>query len=67
MAETSTTLIVIFIVIASFCITGCIIATMLTYLSYFKQKKEYENEIEHLKKERDICRQMLKRRNTPDG
>lgn len=67
MAETSTMLIVIFIVIASFCVSGCIIATMLTYLSYFKQKKEYENEIEHLKKERDVCKMLLKRRNMKDG
>lgn len=58
---------IIFLIIACASIVGCIIATLLVWLDYFKMKKEYEEEIEHLKKEVRACRLILKKRSTQDG
>lgn len=58
---------IIFLIIACACIFGCVISTMLVFLHYQKMKKEWENEIEHIKKERNVCLDLLKRRNTQDG
>lgn len=60
-------MVIIFVIIATVCIFGCAISTMLVYIDYNKMKKEYEKEIEHLKEERNICRLMLQKRNIQDG
>ena len=63
------TLLVIFIIVATGCIFGCVISTMLVYFDYYKMKRNMKEEIEHLKKERNICRQLLiqKGENIHDG
>lgn len=63
------TLLVIFIIVATGCIVGCVISTMLVYFDYYKMKRNMKEEIEHLKKERDVCRQLLiqKGENIHDG
>lgn len=60
-------LVVIFLVVATVCIVGCVIATLLVYLDYFKKKKEYEEEIEHMKEEVRVCRLILQKRHTQGG
>lgn len=60
-------MVVIFLIVATICIFGCVIATMLVFIDYNKMKKGYENEIKYLEEERRICRSLLKKRNTPDG
>lgn len=60
-------MVVIFLVVATVCIVGCVIATLLVYLDYFKKKKEYEEEIEHMKEEVRVCRLILQKRHTHGG
>lgn len=63
------TLLIIFIIVATGCIVGCVISTVLVYFDYYKMKRNMKEEIEHLKKERNICRQLLiqKGENIQDG
>ena len=65
--DANSVMIVIFMVITAFSVAMCCLATLFIYLDYFKKKKEYEKEIKHIKEERDVCRSMLKKRNTQDG
>lgn len=60
-------MVIIFIIVTAFSVAVCCLATLFIYLDYFKRKREYEKEIEHLKEERDICRSMLQRRSIQDG
>ena len=58
----NTTMIVIFMCITTFCTVFCIIATLLCYMDYMKQKRESRAEIEHLKAEVRACRELLRRK-----
>lgn len=60
--QANTTMIVIFMCITSFCTVFCIIATLLCYMDYMKQKRASREEIAHLKTEVRACRELLKRR-----
>lgn len=62
----NTTMIVIFMCITSFCTVFCIIATLLCYIDYMKQKRASREEIAHLKTEVRACRELLKRRAKSD-
>lgn len=62
MAMANVTMIVIFMCITSFCTVFCIIATLLCYIDYMKQKRASREEIAHLKTEVRACRELLKRR-----
>lgn len=60
MAITAT--LMIFIIIISASVLICIVATMLCYLDYMKQKRTSAEEIEHLHEEVRACRELLKRK-----
>lgn len=60
------TMIVIFMCITTFCTVFCIIATLLCYMDYMKQKRESRAEIEHLKAEVRACRELLRKRAKSD-
>ena len=60
--QANTTMIVIFMCITSFCTVFCIIATLLCYMDYMKQKRASREEIAHLRTEVRACRELLKRR-----
>lgn len=60
--QANTTMIVIFICITAFCTVFCIIATLLCYMDYKKQKRESREEIAHLKTEVRACRELLRKR-----
>jgi len=62
----NTTMIVLFMCITTFCTVFCIIATLLCYIDYRKQKRESREEIAHLKTEIRACRELLKRRAKSD-
>lgn len=64
--QANTTMIVIFMCITSFCTVFCIIATLLCYMDYMKQKRASREEIAHLKTEVRACRELLKRRAKSD-
>lgn len=55
-----TTMMIVYITISSTCVIGCIIATLLCYCDYMKQKREARTEIEHLKAEVRACRNLLR-------
>jgi hypothetical protein len=58
----NTTMIVVFVCIAGFCTVSCIIATLLFYFDFVKQRRESREEIAHLHAEVRVCRELLKRR-----
>lgn len=60
--QANTTMIVIFMCITSFCTVFCIIATLLCYMDYMKQKRASREEIAHLKTEVRTCRELLRKR-----
>ena len=60
--QANTTMIVIFMCITSFCTVFCIIATLLCYMDYMKQKRASREEIAHLKTEVRACRELLRKR-----
>lgn len=60
--QANTTMIVIFMCITTFCTVFCIIATLLCYMDYMKQKRASRAEIEHLKAEVRACRELLRRK-----
>lgn len=60
MAITAT--LIIFIIIISASVLICIVATMLCYLDYMKQKRKNEEEIEHLHEEIRAVRELLRRK-----
>ena len=55
-----TTLMIVYITISTACVIGCIIATLLCYCDYMKQKHEARAEVEHLKAEVRACRELLR-------
>ena len=57
-----TTLMIVYITISTACVIGCIVATLLRYCDYMKQKHEARAEVEHLKAEVRACRELLKRK-----
>lgn len=57
MAITAT--LTVFIVILAVSVVICIVATMLTYLDYMRQKRGFEAEIEHMREEVRACRKLL--------
>lgn len=57
MAITAT--LMIFIIIISASVLICIVATMLCYLDYMRQKRGFEAEIEHMREEVRACRKLL--------
>jgi uncharacterized Fe-S cluster-containing radical SAM superfamily protein len=61
-----TTMMILYLVISTACVIGCIAATLLCYMDYMKQKRESRAEIEHLKAEVRACRELLKRRAKSD-
>ena len=54
------TMMIIYITVSTACVVGCIIATMLCYLDYMKQKRESAAEVEHLRAEVRACRELLR-------
>lgn len=60
--QANTTMIVIFMCVTAFCTVLCIIATLLCYMDYMKQKRASREEIAHLRTEVRACRELLKRR-----
>ena len=61
-------LMVIFLIICVVSIFTCIILTMRVYFEHIKMKKELEDEIKHIRKERDTCLELLRRKgDTPHG
>lgn len=64
--QANTTMIVIFMCVTTFCTVFCIIATLLCYMDYMKQKRASREEIAHLKTEARACRELLKRRTKSD-
>jgi len=61
-----TTMMVLYLVISTACVIGCIAATLLCYMDYMKQKRASREEIAHLKTEVRACRELLKRRAKSD-
>lgn len=57
MAITAT--LTVFIIVLAVSVMICIVATMLTYLDYMRQKRGFEAEIEHMREEVRICRKLL--------
>lgn len=55
-----TTMMIVYITISTTCVIGCIIATLLCYCDYMKQKSEARAEVEHLKAEVRACRKLLR-------
>lgn len=66
MAMANVTVIVFFMCVTAFCTVLCIIATLLCYMDYMKQKRASREEIAHLKTEVRACRELLKRRAKSD-
>lgn len=64
--QANTTMIVIFMCITTFCTVFCIIAALLCYMDYRKQKRESREEIAHLKNEVRACRELLRKRAKSD-
>lgn len=62
MAMANVTMIVIFMCVTTFCTVFCIIATLLCYMDYRKQKRASREEIAHLKTEVRACRELLRKR-----
>lgn len=60
-------MVIIFLIVATVCVVGCVIATLIVYMDYFKKKKEYEEDMEHLKEEVRVCRSILQKRHTQGG
>ena len=60
--EAFQTMMVLYITVSTACVVGCIVATMLVYLDYMRQKRARTAEVEHLKEEVRVCRELLKRR-----
>ena len=56
---------IIYITVSTACVIGCIIATMLCYLDFVRQKRENAAEVEHLRAEVRVCRELLKRKKEP--
>ena len=56
------TMMIIYITVSTACVVGCIVATMLCYLDFVRQKRESRAEIEHLKAEVRACRELLRAR-----
>lgn len=61
--EAFQTMMIIYITVSTACVVGCIIATLLCYLDYMKQKRESAAEVEHLRAEVRACRELLRARN----
>lgn len=57
MAITAT--LTVFIIVLAVSVMICIVATMLTYLDYMRQKRGFEAEIEHMREEVRACRKLL--------
>lgn len=57
MAITAT--LTVFIIVLAVSVVICIVATMLTYLDYMRQKRGFEAEIEHMREEVRACRKLL--------
>lgn len=53
---------IVYIVITTACVLFCIIATMRVWFDHVRQKRESRAEIEHLKAEVRMCRELLKRK-----
>lgn len=60
-----TTMMIIYITVSTACVIGCIIATLLCYLDFVRQKRESAAEVEHLKAEVRACRELLRKKNEP--
>lgn len=58
--EAFQTMMIIYITVSTACVVGCIVATMLCYLDFVKQKRESAAEVEHLKTEVRACRELLR-------
>ena len=56
------TMMIIYITVSTACVVGCIIATLLVYLDFVRQKRESAAEVEHLRAEVRACRELLRRR-----
>lgn len=54
------TMMIIYITVSTACVVGCIIATMLCYLDFVRQKRESAAEVEHLRAEVRACRELLR-------
>lgn len=54
------TMMIIYITVSTACVVGCIIATLLCYLDFVRQKRESRAEVEHLKAEVRACRGLLR-------
>jgi len=54
------TMMIIYITVSTACVVGCIIATLLVYLDFVKQKRESAAEVEHLRAEVRACRELLR-------
>ena len=57
-----TTMMIIYITVSTACVVGCIVATMLCYLDFVRQKRESAAEVEHLRAEVRACRELLRAR-----
>lgn len=57
-----TTMMILYLVISTACVIGCIVATLLCYMDYMKQKRASREEIEHLKAEVRACRELLRKK-----
>lgn len=56
------TMMIIYITVSTACVVGCLIATLLVYLDFVKQKRESAAEVEHLRAEVRACRGLLRAR-----
>jgi hypothetical protein len=56
------TMMIIYITVSTACVVGCIVATMLCYLDFVRQKRESAAEVEHLRAEVRACRELLRAR-----
>ena len=54
------TMMIIYITVSTACVVGCIIATLLVYLDFVRQKRESAAEVEHLRAEVRACRELLR-------
>lgn len=57
-----TTMMILYLVISTTCVIGCIAATLLCYIDYKRQTRASRAEIEHLKAEVRACRELLRRK-----
>ncbi len=60
--EAFQTMMVLYITVSTACVVGCIVATMLVYLDYAKNKRASSAEIAHLQAEVRACRKLLRAR-----